>query len=1152
MKKSILTSKKLGAVILSVLLCVCFAFPSTGIAAPDEGSILSSLMKKKVTASFNTPKAGDKVHIVVELDDKPLISSYSEKAYSTASEYLGSAAAKSKAQTLLAKRNKVKKAINSTKMYVKYKWDYSVMLNGFSAVVKYKDVAKIRKMAGVKNVILSRKFSIPEIQPNMINSLVTVGGDIMQGNGYTGKGQVVAILDTGLETTHDAFKGDMTDAEPRLTEEAVAAVIESEEAPINAKGTGADVYQSAKIPFTYDYADGDTEVSGGDAHGTHVAGTVAANAGEIKGVAPDAQLMIMKVFSDTDPGAYDEDILAALEDTIALGADVINMSLGSNCGFTEADTDEMEDVYNRVSEAGIVLMASAGNSYSFAYQGGTNDLEWTENPDTATVGDPSTYPAATSVASVNNTATRTGFILAGEDHKIQYNDSAENDETAFTELPKGDYEFVDCGIGSEEDIAAALEKAGLKHLTGKIALIKRGELNFSVKEDNARAAGAIAMIVYNREAGPNTGMVTGHNIPSCFISQEDGEYLLSLEEKKISFDPASVGVFHDEFERLMSDFSSWGVTPDLKLKPEITAPGGNIYSSVPGNTYASYSGTSMASPHMAGAAAVMDQFVEENKETFGELTIPQRKSLVNSLLMSTAKPVADKNGNDASPRKQGAGLVSLKDASETAATLYSADGGKPVINLGESQDGSFDLSFLIDRLKGTEDITYNMKVTAQTLDVDKEYAQYGAYRILETTLPLEAEETVDEAGETITQKVAITADETVTLGTEDQTVTANIALTDAGKEMLDTYYPAGAFVEGFIRLTPADETAGPELSIPFVGFYGDWAAPAMFDESFYSDPTGDYVYRTQSYLAQYDLETMGDKIFYGLGLNNYSQAMIADFDKIAITGEPEGCAITAFSTLLRNASKITYQLTDAEGNLIYDAEGNPLYKEENKNARKAFYDANSGTLWQDYAEKGWIIEESIPEGEYLYTVTGVIDGVEQSCVYPISVDKQAPEMISATCRGNYLVIKLKDNHYIQAAGIFGDSGAIGGLYTPNEKERGTTSSYVVDLRDLQDAGLADGDVIGVDVVDYAGNEAIIEDIALDFSGVTERGTNPEVVEGNEYYRISYDEDGGDVWNAAFSDGYDLSTYLSNYYGCQTSEDYLVDIEDYILKDALGF
>ena len=126
-------------------------------------------------------------------------------------------------------------------------------------------------------------------------------------------------------------------------------------------------------------------------------------------------------------------------------------------------------------------------------------------------------------------------------------------------------------------------------------------LTFAKKESHAVSAGAKAVVIYDNVEGDLVSMATDHKIPVVFISKADGEKLLKAENKNIDVNPEYIGKFKDSFSGQMSDFSSWGVTPDLKLKPEITAPGGNIYSAVTKNNYESMSGTSMASPHSHNA-----------------------------------------------------------------------------------------------------------------------------------------------------------------------------------------------------------------------------------------------------------------------------------------------------------------------------------------------------------------------------------------------------------------------------------------------------------------------------------------------------------------------------------------------------------------------
>ena len=144
------------------------------------------------------------------------------------------------------------------------------------------------------------------------------------------KNSAVAILDTGLDLSHPAFSSVNS---PKYSKEDIESVIKNNKMTIG-KLNVSKVYINDKIPYAYDYADVDTNVSGGESHGTHVAGIVGANSGGVvEGVAPDAQLFIMKVFGDSSGGAYDDDILAALDDSVKFGVDAINMSLGSTAGF---------------------------------------------------------------------------------------------------------------------------------------------------------------------------------------------------------------------------------------------------------------------------------------------------------------------------------------------------------------------------------------------------------------------------------------------------------------------------------------------------------------------------------------------------------------------------------------------------------------------------------------------------------------------------------------------------------------------------------------------------------------------------------------------------------------------------------------------------
>lgn len=232
-------------------------------------------------------------------------------------------------------------------------------------------------------------------------------------NQFTGKGMTIAVLDTGLDTAHPAFANAPADA--KFTKDYVSGILQA--ADLNAEAlmpgvTADDVYLSAKIPFAFDYAGKDAQVAPGskwDAanleHGTHVAGISAGYAvdGEgavtFSGVAPDAQVIPMKVFDDSGTGAATTTILAALEDACRLGVDAVNLSLGSYCGFTVDEDALINDVYNKLDAAGIMVITAAGNETSSSYMNsyGT-DAPLTGDPDNSVVAAPSVYPANLSAA----------------------------------------------------------------------------------------------------------------------------------------------------------------------------------------------------------------------------------------------------------------------------------------------------------------------------------------------------------------------------------------------------------------------------------------------------------------------------------------------------------------------------------------------------------------------------------------------------------------------------------------------------------------------------------------------------------------------------------------------------------------------------------
>ena len=227
-------------------------------------------------------------------------------------------------------------------------------------------------------------------------------------------------------------------------------------------------------------------------HGTHVAGIAAANATEgtdVVGVAPDAQILVMKVFG-VNGGAYFDDIMAALEDCYRLNVDAVNMSLGSPAGFTD-EGETINEIYDKILDSDMIASISAGNSGSAA--SGNNfgtDRNLTQDPDSGMVSSPASYVGATVVASQENVSLMCNYLTV-DGEEIPFSDVA---AYPFTDLAGETLTYVMVpGYGSQEDYE------GLD-VAGKVAVISRGELAFTDKQQYAYDAGAIACMTMWRAA----------------------------------------------------------------------------------------------------------------------------------------------------------------------------------------------------------------------------------------------------------------------------------------------------------------------------------------------------------------------------------------------------------------------------------------------------------------------------------------------------------------------------------------------------------------------------------------------------------------------------------------------------------------------------
>ena len=643
------------------------------------------------------------------------------------------------------------------------KWNLTLLTNAISADVKVGEIPLIERLDGVASVERERHYEAPvtdgETSPQTANTSENMVGAVNAWYqlGYTGAGSRIAIIDTGLDTAHQSVNAD---AFTHAIEEVRAAgkdVSLMTQADLNAIQTsqlnsGSHNYLNAKIPYAYNYVDGGTRVNhqdNGSNHGSHVAGIAAANryiksgsdyvdAAETVGavgMAPDAQILVMKVFG-TNGGAYDSDYFAAIEDAVVLGADAANLSLGSSSpGFTYAGSTYQSILNGLVNKKDLhmVLSISAGNAY--AADDFTPHKLYAEDVNFHTGGSPGSYLSSLSVAAAQNTLSEGTPLIFNGSQQVFYAEDTESSEGSAYSNPAmtsvagtWDYVYIDAP-GETSDYAAVNDEVPL---AGRIVIVNRGVQAFTEKGNNLKSYKPKAFIVANNADGVihmDLSDFTG-SFPFVSISLKDAEAIKAAGTARqaggVTYYTGTVEVTTTEVTTVaaredaqITDFSSWGVPGSLIMKPEITAPGGDIYSingtssysgdSNTGTTaYVSYSGTSMAAPHIAGLSAVLMQYLKEQTPDNEALMSGRNlRTVADSLLMSTATPMKNQNAY-LSVLQQGAGLaevsnaiqaksvILMEDASLTSSTGAATD-GKVKVELGDDpqKKGEYRFSFSV-------------------------------------------------------------------------------------------------------------------------------------------------------------------------------------------------------------------------------------------------------------------------------------------------------------------------------------------------------------------------------------------------------------------------------------------------------------------------
>ena len=692
-----------------------------------------------------------------------------------------------------------------------------------------------------------------------------------------GQGLVIEVIDTGLDTSHGAFSGSMDSTSLRLTQTDMTSLTAS----LGAGKGGAWV--SDKIPFVYDYADGDTDVLAGYehdresytryVHGTRMAGLAAASGEAYRGAAPQAQLVVAKVVSDSWNVARDSDLLAALDDAMVIRPDTVAVSFMSDRDISGDAVRLYERAYDRLSNAGMTVVAPAGD-YGRA--------EWrTLSPQMSSVGAPAAYSSVLSVAAV-----------------LRSNDQGEG------------------------------------------------------------------------------GLAPWNS-------------------------------------------SSWGVNPDLRLKPEIAAPGGSVTSSEPGNEYDDATGTAEASAQVAGVAALVRQRIATDP-AFAAMSAAEKNAVVTNLLMGTAHPIVDATKADGafySPRRVGAGLVDAVGA--TTSPVYpsvvgAADSSRPKAELGDGTDG---WTFQV-QLTNVSDAAHTYTLGGQALSEDVQSMLFTGH-------------STNWAGKGI--NLTFSSDSVTVPAKSSATVTVTVTPTAEFASFAAEHTPQGTFIDGAVTFTSTD--GQPSLTVPYLGFYGAEEEPTIFDSPVYEKGKIGTSTMTFHRLTLGQLNPFDPEESMAISTN--------DRDLYIISRSTEENARTyaiPATILLRDVDKLTYTYTNETGEVVRSYEYGSVPKShsyfngrftEVTTAEEHF---DSTPIFKGYDAAG----NELPDGAYTLTIEGTSTDATpttQQLTHVIRLDTQAPVVSNLTITGEgnerTLSFDVTDSSYIAG---YGFSSTADGAPFMQEKE----------------------------------------------------------------------------------------------------------------------
>jgi minor extracellular serine protease Vpr len=584
----------------------------------------------------------DSSSAIVQLNGDPLSTYVKTKPAPGKKIDFSSTTVKNYRAQLASLRNNFKQWLRSNAPAAKVTGEYDISLNAVAVQLNGTSLGTIASAPMVKAARYEGLYRPLATDPDLALINAVQAWNSGGGVAHAGEGVKVAIVDTGIDASHPCFSDAGYPAQKQLGDTSLT----------NNKVIVAKVFNNKAGSRGYTAASVQE-------HGTHVAGTVACNAltpatvngvtipYAMSGVAPRALLGNYNVFPGDVLNARSEDILNALDAAYEDGFDVANMSLGGNArGIQDLLTDAVDDL----DQANMVVAVAAGNS----------------GPGHFTVESPgSAARALTAGASTVPHFVGAPVTVGGTTYGAASGDFAT--VTADLTAPLG-------VVKSGKSLGLACSALPAGSLSGTIALISRGSCTFSTKIRNAQNAGALAVLVANNVAGDPVAMAEDGTpnqptVPAYMVGLATGQALLSSNGASTKIG-AALAYFSTANANIMAGFSSQGPTDvDFRVKPDVVAPGVNVLSSIPHQfcalppCFAFFQGTSMATPHLAGSAAVV---ISQHPDWSAAEV---RSAIVNTATQGVLKDFRTGTSVVTDPNIVGAGLDNLAAAVNATAAI---------------------------------------------------------------------------------------------------------------------------------------------------------------------------------------------------------------------------------------------------------------------------------------------------------------------------------------------------------------------------------------------------------------------------------------------------------------------------------------------------